>query len=116
MKERTELPPSITVVLNPRNRVHSSWYPSDQCEMGGGIQRGMISEATTGIRQHLRVPDERPIPPPLALSTRVPSEECVEQPQALGVLSVSRAAVSYALASADGDLSQWTSFWVPLMV
>ena len=108
--------PSIPVVLNPRDLLHFVWHPRDQCEIGGGIQRDMISEASPSIRQHLRVPDERPVPPPLALDASsgvrapVPSEDSVQQPQALGVPSVM---LSHG---ADGDSSLWTSGWIPLMV
>ena len=96
-------PPPIPVVLRPRDRLHSMWHPSDQCEMCCSIQQTIISEATPDIRRNLRVPDERPVPPPLALDVfggfraLVPSEESVQQPQTLGVLSVSRAPESYAL-------------------
>ena len=54
--------PSILVGLTPKDR-----NVALNCEMGGGIQRGMTSEATPGVHQHLRVPDEGTVPRSLAL-------------------------------------------------
>ena len=88
-KKRGELPPSIPVVLTLGGRLDPMWHPSDQCEMRGGIQRGMISEATPSICQNLRVPDEKPVPLQIILGAScgvhalMSSEESVQQPQAL---------------------------------
>ena len=50
-KRREEQPLSTLVKLTPRDRLHFMWHPSDQCEGGGNIQRGMISDPTPSIRQ-----------------------------------------------------------------